>query len=53
MIDWGTTGQVTINILSVMQGEGSTVFNYFFTMVIAFGFMAWGFGCLCNIISRS
>ena len=28
-------------------------FNFFFTLVSIFGMMAWGFGLLCKIISKS
>ena len=46
-------GVQTFNIMQVMVGEGSEVFNYFFTAVSACGLVAFGVGMLVKVISRS
>jgi len=50
---WPWTGEVTFNIMQVMSGDGSEYFNYFFTLVSAFGLFSFGIGCLVKIVSRS
>jgi hypothetical protein len=52
MWEWGV-GEITINTVSFLQGEGSEYLNYFFTLTSVGGMMAWGFGLLCKLISRS
>lgn len=40
-------------IIDIMQGDGADAFNYFFTVVCAFGLFAFGIGLLFKIINRS
>ena len=41
------------NVMQVMTGDGTEVFNYFFTLVCVMGWLAFGFGVLFKIINRS
>jgi len=50
---WGLDGVVEFTAASFMQGDGSDVFNFFFTVVMAVGLIGWGIGLLCQIISKS
>jgi len=48
-------GQGDISVLQIMQSgqEGADVFNYFFTIIIFFGILAFAIGLLIKLISRS
>lgn len=41
------------NVLEIMTGDGTEIFNYFFTLVMVFGWVAFGIGLLFKIINRS
>ena len=47
------SGNVTFEILDVMQGTGSAVFNYFFTQMMVFGIIALMLGMLFKVLNRS
>lgn len=53
MIPW--IGPVEFNLLTVMPSSvfGHEMFNYFFTLVTFAGVMAFGIGCLVDLIRRT
>ena len=47
-------GEGDISVLHIMQGQqGADVFNYFFTIILFFGLIAFSIGLLIKLISRS
>lgn len=44
---------VEFTVLEFLQGEGAEYFNYFFTLVMACGWIAFGFAILVKMISRA
>lgn len=51
MFPW--SGVTTFNPIILMTGDGSDVFNWFFTIIMVWGLFCWGVGLLCKIVSRS
>ena len=51
MFPW--SGEITVNVIPIMSGEGSEYFNYFFTIMIVFGLICFGFKILIRLVSRS
>ena len=50
MLDLLTPGNYTLPLLQV---TGSDAFNYFFSMMVYFGMLAFGIGAVLNVLRRS
>lgn len=49
-----TDGQFTFNVAHVLtSGDYADAFNYYFSLVLPFGLLAWWIGLLIKTISRS
>jgi len=44
---------IEYQVVEILTGEGSQMFNYFFTLVLAWGVFSFGVGMLFKIINRS
>ena len=44
---------VEFSVLQVLTGPGAEMFNYFFTIIMASGWICFGIGMLFKIMGRS